>query len=279
MKIAFMSLPIHLGGASGIASMQIAPPTALYLLSGILLRADFDVHIIDPSVITEQMKKQSLSEILQFHLSGRDIVCISANTLTWPSSIIAIKQIRLIFDKHPDVGIALETRVTDWIESEASSALSVFKANKVRLAFGIESGYDSSLKQLNKGLTINAVERLLNFLCRNDLVHKSYFTFIIGFPWESSSDCIKTVEYAASIERRYGPGLVNINWLLMLPSSIWDNRIKYFLNGDDSVFDENAFEGNNAFFDVQSKTRRNGRSYVNHVIEEYENKGIVLRNP
>jgi len=449
MRVAFLSLPVDFSGEYDFQSMNFAPNAAMYLLSSILMDAGVDVRVIDPTTVTADLKTQSLREVLTSRLKGCRVVCISSNTLTWPSTIIAIKHIRSVFrgdvkivlgglhptycyeyimssydidfilrgeaeatlielieaiisgssfdkirglvmrgkdlalsnelpvmgsdvfhglplpaynklpdlvyralpietsrgcrfncifcsiphrnnwrsfnicdavsrgvntiakyihkfkmrhifmtddcftsdfaravyileqiyEKHPDISITIETRVSDWTAAGESISLAVLQRNDIRLAFGVESGYNEGLKRISKGLMIENVEKVLSILEANYLTRKSYFSFIIGFPWERVDDCIRTISFAAALEKRYGPGIVNLNWLMMLPSRIWEKRDCYGIKCDDSIFDNNVFEIDTHSNGFHPFINRSERNYINHIIMRYEDKGIFLRNP
>lgn len=107
-----------------------------------------------------------------------------------------------------------------------------------RIAVGVESGTNIGLKQINKGLTIEQLEMTLKYMENYDVISKGYFSFIIGFPWDTFDTCMATIEYAVSILKRYGPGLVNLNWLYLFPSQIWEERKKYGITLSEDIFDD-----------------------------------------
>ena len=89
-----MSLPVSLTKQQDIQSMVITPTPALYLLSSILIKESFEVRIIDPYQISKDMRTNTIEEIIQLYLSNTDIVCLSANTINWPSTAEFIRYIR-----------------------------------------------------------------------------------------------------------------------------------------------------------------------------------------
>lgn len=128
-----------------------------------------------------------------------------------------------------EIIISIESRITDWLKDDADVGLSIFSSPQVRrILFGIESGYDEGLRKISKGLTIEKVEQALNLFESNNVLLKSYFSFIIGFPWESLDDCIKTIDYAASIVKRCSyAGVVNLNWLQIgLATLFWTKLLR-----------------------------------------------------
>lgn len=107
-----------------------------------------------------------------------------------------------------------------------------------RIAIGVESGTNYGLMKINKGLTIEQLEQTLKYMEKYNIISKGYFSFIIGFPWDTLETCMDTIEYAASILKRYGPKLVNLNWLILFPSQLWIEREKYGINLTESIFDD-----------------------------------------
>ncbi|MCL2249570.1 MAG: B12-binding domain-containing radical SAM protein [Oscillospiraceae bacterium] len=449
MKIVFTTFPVEISTDRNFVSMRSTPSTAMYLLSSVLIGVGYDVTILDPYIIANELKVKSLDDIIKHHLNNCSVVCISSNTINWPSTVIAIKSIRkalgneiqivlgglhptyfyehiiknhdidyiirgegeltlpmliksintgvgfekipglvkkrgaLLFEdeiprinnevfknlplpafeylpnqaylmlpvetsrgcqfscafcsiqdrnnwrdfdtsfvlsrnqeiidnflnkfkaknvfitddcltanfsrasiilkdmvkRNDDIGIIIESRVTDWIVNECDKYLDAFLVNNIRLNFGVECGYDEGLKRISKGLTIDKLESVLHYLDDCSLINQSCFSFIIGFPWENIEDCLKTIRYAAHLVKKFGNGIVNLNWLQIYPSKIWDERLKYNIHKDESVYDEEIIISAKYFYDFHPTISRSSREYLNHVINEYESKGICLRGP
>lgn len=148
-----------------------------------------------------------------------------------------------------------------------------------RIAVGVESGTNVGLKKINKGLTIEQLEQTLKYMEKYDVISKGYFSFIIGFPWDTFETCMDTIEYAASILQRYGPGLVNLNWLYLFPSQIWTEREKYGINLSESIFDDFYYMTNPY---VAKQIRPNLKEYEMKYIQDkltyYADLGYSLQN-
>ncbi|EHK2440405.1 B12-binding domain-containing radical SAM protein [Clostridium perfringens] len=450
MKILMTAMPIEISKKRDMLSMRVAPTSAIYLLTSILLKNDYDTKVLDPYTIQMETYLKNLEDILEEYTKDIDVLCISSNTLNWALTKQAIdiikrqkgNKIKVIvgglhpsyFYKHiienteadfilrgdgeetlpklikaienntgfeniqglvcknkkvsninlqvpiitneiyetlplpafdmmpknvynmlpietsrgckfsckfcsvphrhdwrgfdPDVVIKrnkeiikkyqknfntsqifvsddcltadfkravkilnglfeldskskyiIETRATDWLKNDSEYAVPTFLNDQVvRLAFGIECGYNSGLKMISKGLTIEDVEETINFLEKNKLIHKAFFSFIIGFPWESIDECLETIKFAASIEARFGYGIVNLNWLRLYPSNLWDERRKYGIMIDEDAFDDPLYDSVKYFSLTHPNISPSEREYLNKVIEEYEEKGIYLRN-
>lgn len=190
----------------------------------------------------------------------------------------AVKMLRIITSEVDDIGIVLEARATDLVRGELLDIMKMPQIN--RIAIGVECGYNEGLKRINKGLTVELLEDKISMLSEYGLISKCYFSFIIGFPWETLDEILMTIDYAASIARRYGKGLMNINWLNLFPSQIWDERKDYGIEYDEGLFDMHGF---NSDRDVFLKTHPNldesTKKYVEAYMREYEEAGIYIYNP
>lgn len=172
----------------------------------------------------------------------------------------------------------IEARITDVLRTE--EFIDLFKNDDVlRIASGIESGYDEGLKKIHKGLKVEQIEQLLDIYSQNGIIQKAFFSFIIGFPWETMGDCIKTIDYAASIVARYGQRNVNVNWLTVMPSYIWDKRHEYGIQLDESCYDDPSYFVSSTYFEqTHPNLSPSALSYIKKYIKHYEDGGILLRN-
>lgn len=182
--------------------------------------------------------------------------------------------------ENPEVEFIIEARATDILLQDSEKVLELYKKGTIiRLATGVECGYNEGLKRIHKGLTIEQLENMMQFLAENNIIHKAFYSFIIGFPWESLDDCIKTIDYAASIVRRFGNGMVNINWLWLLPSKIWEERKKYGIDVEADIFDKLNYGMGYEMFEITHPNISMGTmKYVTSIIEEYAEEGISLNS-
>lgn len=184
-----------------------------------------------------------------------------------------------LINNSPESKIMVETRITDWQSNLRDSAVPVFSMKQInRLGFGIECGYNEGLKRIAKGLTIEILEDTLKFLDQNKLIQKTFLSFIIGFPWESMDDCLKTINYAANIVKRYGQGIVNVNWLWLYPSELWEQRKDYGIDLGENVFDDPNYKNHSFFSQTHPSISNSERRYLEQVIKDYEDREIYLRN-
>lgn len=183
-----------------------------------------------------------------------------------------------VLGKESDLdSIILEARANDL---RSSILLEHLHDKRIkRIAVGVESGTNAGLKKINKGLTIEQLELTLKYMEKYDIVSKGYFSFIIGFPWDTLETCMETIEYAASIVQRYGPGLVNLNWHFLFPSQIWSERKNYGIDLTESIFD-NFYYLTDPY--VARAIRPNMREYeINYIqdkLSHYADLGYSLQN-
>lgn len=141
--------------------------------------------------------------------------------------------------------LIIEARATDLIKDDLLELIP--KDMIARLAIGVECGYDEGLRKIGKGLTISQLTQCLDKLEALDLTKYAYLSFIIGFPWESEEECLRTVHMAAYLVREYGVK-ANLNWLILYPSTIWTEREKYNIDLNEGIFDDPTYLWNSSYF-------------------------------
>lgn len=133
-----------------------------------------------------------------------------------------------------------EARVNDFIHPlDFLKALPLDRVSELHM--GIECGYDEGLKKIGKGFRIADVEKCLAKLKTHDLTRKVSLSFIVGLPWETISDCLKTIDYAKNVQQKYQIGNVTFLWWIPVLSRLWENRARYGIHFDAAIFDDAAF--------------------------------------
>lgn len=102
------------------------------------------------------------------------------------------------------------------------SALAPFTSD---LLLGAEVSSKDDGKRIKKAsnprLIIEAAETLLRF----DIAKKAVFSFIIGFPWHTKEDCLRTVMLAKNLAMDFGTRIY-IQWYWPMPGSeIWNSLV------------------------------------------------------
>lgn len=78
------------------------------------------------------------------------------------------------------------------IQSKKPSLLTLIKDTKCRrILMGIESGSDNTLKMINKKVNLKEVKSVIDIITDYDIIGS--FTFIVGFPNETTEDLKKTL--------------------------------------------------------------------------------------
>ncbi len=176
-----------------------------------------------------------------------------------------------------DLRIVFEARATDLLDERLVK--SIPRRKTARLAIGVEVGYDEGLKRIRKGLTLALIERALTQLERAGLLEVSWLSFIIGFPWEGEEECLETVHYAAGLVQMFGVA-VNVNWLFLCPSDLWNLRSQYGIHLDDRVFDDPDWLNKpGVFFQAHPRITRDVLERIEDVIRVYSDLGLQLRCP
>jgi radical SAM superfamily enzyme YgiQ (UPF0313 family) len=133
--------------------------------------------------------------------------------------------------------LQFEARCSD-ILSKGGAFVKAINPDRVStIQIGVECGYDEALKRLNKGLTVNMVDRTLEVLDEIDLAKKTLISFIVGLPWETREDCIRTIEYAKELEDKYNM-VIGVNWWLPLQSPITNVNNPYGIRLDPHEYDD-----------------------------------------
>lgn len=115
------------------------------------------------------------------------------------------------------------------------------------MLIGAECGYDEGLRRINKGCTTKVLERAAGILNGVGLARQVVFSFVIGFPFETRDDCIKTIEFASNLLVKYNVRIY-LQWYNTIPGSIlWDELAAKGLV-DISMYDDFGFFSNPHLF-------------------------------
>ena len=105
---------------------------------------------------------------------------------------------RLLQEKKIDINWACRSRV-DTVDEELLRQMR--KAGCSRIYFGLESGVQEILNDINKGITLEQIKGTIK-ICRN-LGIKSLGFFLIGAPGDTRESVKKTVKFAKKLELDY----------------------------------------------------------------------------
>lgn len=114
-----------------------------------------------------------------------------------------------------DYEILIESRLSQMENENLINKLKEFK--NIMIQIGIECGYDYGLKKIKKGINVDQITKVSEKLYKWKLSKNVFFSFIVGFPWETVEDCMKTLNFMSLIKNKYGIK-VNCSWWLPVPS-------------------------------------------------------------
>ena len=117
---------------------------------------------------------------------GDDNFCCSRNRVLDICKILIYRNIDLVW--------SCASRV-DNVDSELLERMK--QAGCWQIAFGIESGSQETLDKIRKGTTLDTIRATIQLASSYGLSTRGYF--ILGFPWESKQDVMKTIDFACSL--------------------------------------------------------------------------------
>lgn len=187
---------------------------------------------------------------------------------------VRVREIRRDYRKsiNMNIPIGIEVRATDIIKGDF-----IQNSNRNEFSFmqiGVECGYDEGLKKIKKGLNMEQLYEALDILLKKGYEEMAFLSFIIGFPWESKNEIIMTLNTVENIAEKYNI-ICNVNWLMMLPSSIWEERETYKITLDESVFDDKSWSyDENIFFKTHPNLDINIMKYAYEKVKNMRLRGL-----
>lgn len=129
--------------------------------------------------------------------------------------------------------LSIEARINDLLKDDLVDMLSSECIYNIQI--GVECGYDRGLKLVGKGTDIQRLYRCAEKLYNNGLSDIAFFSFIIGFPWEGEDEINQTLDTIQDICTRFN-ATVSLNWLIMLPSRLYDRQEEYGMNISSDIY-------------------------------------------
>ena len=186
------------------------------------------------------------------------------------------KVVKLFEDRYPGFTYFIEARVRDLLNQDMLDIIN--NRQLLGMQIGVECGYDEGLKRIKKGLTVGELYRCLDLMHTKGLVEKAVFSFIIGFPWESVKDIEKTIETIEQLCRKYNM-TASLNWFILLPSEIWDNKEKYGIMYNEEIYDnENWIIDKNIFFNIRHNISYKEFEYIENKVLKLQNEGLNIHH-
>jgi len=183
-------------------------------------------RFIGPKTFVSRLKKSlDIAKPRLISSKGKTPIYILDDCFTISSS--RVKEIfEMLIPLKNDVYYGLEARA-DQINEETVKAMSEHEFWLIQM--GLESGYSDGLNKINKAISLEDIEKACKILRDYGLSNVTNYSFIIGLPWETKADCLRTLDYALYLHLKFG-GHISINWYEPFPGSfLWEklNRDKF----------------------------------------------------
>lgn len=181
---------------------------------------------------------------------------------------ILIKELTKI---HPGYKFFIEARVSD-LRGDFLSRMD--PSNFVGIQIGVECGYDEGLKMIKKGITVSDVLEICEQISKYNFNKICMFSFIIGYPWESQAEISETLNTIEFITKKYKI-YCNINYLLLLPSRIWETRSNFGIHLDEKFYDEiDCFTSIEKFYASHPLLTDKTLNFVRSKIDKLQRDGL-----
>ncbi len=186
----------------------------------------------------------------------------------------AIKIIEACNSCIPGYQYFIEARVNDIVETKFVDTISPDVISGIQI--GVECGYNDGLKKIGKKTTIEKLIECCQKLRTYNFHEKTMISFIIGFPWESQDDIGKTLDTVERVSEEFGI-FCNINYLILLPSNIWEKRRQYNIRIHEKEYDDLMCFFRKDFFDQSHPMLNNEvKGYVKKRVTEMLNRGLKV---
>lgn len=144
---------------------------------------------------------------------------------------------RLIRERGLSPKLLFDSRARDLLHPAFVPSIAPYTAG---LLVGAECGYDEGLQKVGKGGTCATLEQAAKVLADNGIAARTDFSFVLGLPWETKEEVLKTIRFATHLFVEYGVHIM-MQWYRQIPGSrIWDDARRDLLVHE-SMYDDYGF--------------------------------------
>ena len=162
-------------------------------------------------------------------------------------------QPRLIYD----------ARVNDLLKMKMVRKIAPFTE---QFLVGAECGYDGGLEKVGKKTTCAKMAAAAGNLREAGIAERADFSFIIGFPWETTDEVMATVRFAHDLHTRFGIRIL-LQWYCQIPGSrLWNEQRKNE-TVHESHYDNYGFFRNHYLFRTGNRLKPSEIFRIQDVIE------------
>jgi radical SAM superfamily enzyme YgiQ (UPF0313 family) len=151
-----------------------------------------------------------------------------------------------------------ESRVTT-VNSTLLKAMA--DAGCIRIQFGCESGSNSVLKSIKKGITTQQIERTIHLACQNNI--KAICSFIIGHPADTKDTIRETISFSQHLLEIGGDENVVLQFMLAIPlpgAELYERReelgVRMILKNED------IYDYGNPLIETENLSKEQLRSFI-----------------
>lgn len=125
--------------------------------------------------------------------------------------------LRLVREINPSFVVGCEARISEILRHDLLPELARTPLYLVQV--GVECGYEEGLRRVRKGLTGKMIAEFSERVSRLPFRYHVYWSFIIGFPWETEREVMQTIHFAFDVARRTGSQQPQVNPFSPYPGS------------------------------------------------------------
>lgn len=171
--------------------------------------------------------------------------------------------------------ITLEAKLKVFYDSELCKILKKFPYLNIQV--GVECGYDTGLKKIRKGIRKKDILDVAEILYKEGLNKNVFFSFIIGFPWETKEEIFETLNTVAIVKSKYKIA-INCVWWLPLPSAEFEILRKIDPSFTYSIFDDmNWINNKNIFQKSRPQLSSADIQEINLIMKNFSRFGYNLK--
>jgi anaerobic magnesium-protoporphyrin IX monomethyl ester cyclase len=131
-----------------------------------------------------------------------------------------IKICGLIKEKGLEPKLIYDSRAKDLLSEGFIENISPYTT---RFLVGAECGYNEGLERVGKGVDCQILEKAAAKLKAHGISESAEFSFIIGQPWETAKEIVKTIRFATHLVTAYDINII-LQWYCQIPGSRqWDD--------------------------------------------------------
>lgn len=182
---------------------------------------------------------------------------------TFTTSEERVVQIAKKLDSRFFGRVNFDATVVDIRKEAVVDAMSDFASG---LLVGAEVSSKSEAKRIQKAATPKLIEDSASVLLRYGIASKAVYSFIIGFPWHTYEDCMRTLDFAANLILDYGV-TVYLQWYWPIPGSeIWRGLEREGLVNMEIVDQPAFFRSHQWFYNTRALNEEEIRSVDEKVL-------------